>query len=148
MQEIKLVLQEKTLNEKLLSLIKQCKFKNLLKQIHTQMLICSIPKPSFLLSKIIDLKDLSYASLVFNQLTKPNIYAFNVMLRGLTTTWKKYDFCVELDLKLKSLGLKANNFTYPFLDYMWVNYHMVQWHITTKKNLIKSVDSSLWTGYS
>jgi hypothetical protein len=34
------------------------------------------------------------------------------------------------------------------LDYMWVNYHMVQWHITTKKNLIKSVDSSLWTGYS
>jgi hypothetical protein len=89
MQEIKLVLQEKTPNEKLLYLIKQCKFKNLLKQIHTQMLICSIPKPSFLLSKIIDLKDLAYASLVFNQLTKPNIYAFNVMLHGLTTIWKK-----------------------------------------------------------
>jgi hypothetical protein len=79
------------------------------------MLICSIPKPNFLLSKIIDLKDLAYASLVFNQLTKPNIYAFDVMLRGLTTTWKRYDFCVELDYKLKSLGLKANNFTYPFV---------------------------------
>jgi hypothetical protein len=26
-----------------------------------------------------------------------------------------YDFCVELYYKLKSLGLKANNFTYPFL---------------------------------
>ncbi|KAF9662978.1 hypothetical protein SADUNF_Sadunf18G0110600 [Salix dunnii] len=32
-------------------------------------------KPNFLLSKIVDLKDLAYASLVFNQLTKPNIYA-------------------------------------------------------------------------
>jgi pentatricopeptide repeat protein len=104
-----------TLTEKLLSLIKQCKSKSLLKQIHAQMLINSIPKPNFLLSKIIDLKDLAYASLVFNQLTKPNIYAFNVMLRGLATTWKKYDFCVELYYKLKSLGLKANNFTYPFL---------------------------------
>jgi hypothetical protein len=60
-----------TLTEKLLSLIKQCKSKNLLKQIHTQMLINSIPKPNFLLSKIIDLKDLVYASLVFNQLPKP-----------------------------------------------------------------------------
>ncbi|KAF9663057.1 hypothetical protein SADUNF_Sadunf18G0118600 [Salix dunnii] len=79
------------------------------------MLINSIPKPNFLLSKIVELKDLAYASLVFNQLTKPNIYAFNVMLRGLATTWKKYDFCVELYYKLKSLGLKANNFTYPFL---------------------------------
>jgi len=77
--------------------------------------INSIPKPNFLLSKIVDLKDLAYASLVFNQLTKPNIYAFNFMLRGLATTWKKYDFCVELYYKLKSLGLKANNFTYPFL---------------------------------
>ncbi|KAG6753301.1 hypothetical protein POTOM_043353 [Populus tomentosa] len=104
-----------TLTEKLLSLIKQCKSKNLLKQIHAQMLINSIPKPNFLLSKIIDLKDLAYASLVFNQLTKPNIYAFNVMLRGLATTWKKYAFCVELYYKLKSVGLKANNFTYPFL---------------------------------
>ncbi|KAJ6732015.1 hypothetical protein OIU79_003193 [Salix purpurea] len=104
-----------TLTEKLLSLIKQCKFKNLLKQIHTQMLINSIPKPNFLLSKIVELKDLAYASLVFNQLTKPNIYAFNVMLRGLAATWKKYDFCVELYYKLKSLGLKANNFTYTFL---------------------------------
>ncbi|KAG5226198.1 pentatricopeptide repeat-containing family protein [Salix suchowensis] len=79
------------------------------------MLRNSIPKPNFLLSKIVDLKDLAYASLVFNHLTKPNIYAFNVMLRGLATTWKKYDFCVELYYKLKSFGLKANNFTYPFL---------------------------------
>jgi pentatricopeptide repeat protein len=37
------------------------------------------------------------------------------MLRGLATTWKQYDFCAELYYKLKSLGLKANNFTYPFL---------------------------------
>jgi pentatricopeptide repeat protein len=58
---------------------------------------------------------LAYASLVFNQLAKPNIYAFNVMLRGLAATWKKYDFCVELYYKLKSLGLQANNFTCPFL---------------------------------
>ncbi|KAB5514756.1 hypothetical protein DKX38_028662 [Salix brachista] len=80
------------------------------------MLINSIPKPNFLLSKIVELKDLAYASLVFNQLTKPNILAFNVMLRGLATTWKKYDFCADqLYYKLKSLGLKANNFTYPFL---------------------------------
>ncbi|CAK7345759.1 unnamed protein product [Dovyalis caffra] len=104
-----------TLTEKLLSLIRQCKSKSPLLQIHTQILINSIPKPNFLLSKIIDLKDFTYASLVFNHITEPNIYAFNVMIRGLATTWKKYDFCIEFYYKLKSLGLKPNNFTYPFV---------------------------------
>jgi pentatricopeptide repeat protein len=42
------------------------------------------------------------------------------MLRGLATTWKKYDFCFELYYKLKSLGLKANNFTYPFGFFLFI----------------------------
>ena len=79
------------------------------------MLIKSIPEPNFL-SKIIDLKDLAYASLVFNQITKQFLQCHASWVSyHIATTWKQYDFCAELYYKLKSLGLKANNFTYPFL---------------------------------
>ena len=57
----------------------------------------------------------------------PN-HAFNVMLRGLATTWKTYDFCAELYYKLKSLGLKANNFTHPFFVYsVWKCLGFASW---------------------
>ncbi|KAK3001205.1 hypothetical protein RJ639_021999 [Escallonia herrerae] len=79
------------------------------------MLVNSIPKPNFLLSKLIDLKDFNYSSLFFSQLPHPNDYAFNVMIRGLTTSWQKYNLSLEFYYRMKALGLKSNNFTYPFV---------------------------------
>lgn len=103
------------LTEKLLSLLKKCSSAKPLQQIHTQMLIHYIQKPNFILSKIIDLKDFNYASTLFYHLPKPNDYAFNIMIRGFTTTWKKYSLSLQFYYNMKALGLKPNNFTYPFL---------------------------------
>lgn len=79
------------------------------------MLIHYIQKPNFLLSKIIELKDFNYASTLFYHLPKPNDYAFNIMIRGFTTTWKKYSLSLQFYYEMRALGLKPNNFTYPFL---------------------------------
>ncbi|PON56834.1 Tetratricopeptide-like helical domain containing protein [Trema orientale] len=79
------------------------------------MLINSIQKPNFLLSKAIDLKDFTYSSLLFHHIPEPNDYAFNIMIRGLTTTWQKYDLTLGFYYQMNSLGLKPNKFTYPFL---------------------------------
>lgn len=81
------------------------------------MLINSIRKPNFLLSKLIDLKDFNYASRLFalDCSSEPDDYPFNVMIRGLTTTWAKFDLAIELYHRMKILGIMPNNFTYPFL---------------------------------
>ncbi|XVE79963.1 hypothetical protein DITRI_Ditri14bG0099600 [Diplodiscus trichospermus] len=79
------------------------------------MLVNTIQKPNFLLSKIIDHRNFAYASLLFSQIPHPNNYAFNVMIRGLTTTWQYYSKTLHFYYQMKFLGLKPNNFTYPFL---------------------------------
>ncbi|CAH2049707.1 unnamed protein product [Thlaspi arvense] len=106
---------ERTFTEKLLALLKLCVSTKMLQQIHTQMLINTIHKPNFLLSKLIDLKDFNYSFLFFSRILEPNDYAFNIMVRGLTTTWKKFDLALKLYYQMKFSGLKPNNFTYPFL---------------------------------
>uniref|UniRef100_A0A803Q7Y4 Pentatricopeptide repeat-containing protein n=1 Tax=Cannabis sativa TaxID=3483 RepID=A0A803Q7Y4_CANSA len=79
------------------------------------MLVNSILRPNFLLSKAIDLKDFTYASLLFHRIPEPNDYAFNIMIRGLTTTWQKYELTLEFYYQMRVLGINPNNFTYPFL---------------------------------
>lgn len=103
------------LPEKLLALVKRCSSTKPLQQIHTQMLVNSIHRPNHLLAKIIDLKDFAYASLFFSQIPEPNDYAFNVMIRGLATTWHDYSLVLQCYYQMKFLGIKPNNFTYPFL---------------------------------
>ncbi|KAK6235852.1 hypothetical protein SCA6_011189 [Theobroma cacao] len=107
--------RQRSFTEKLLSFLKKCTSIKLLQQIHAQMLINSIQKPNFLLSKIIDLNNFAYASLLFSQIPQPNDYAFNVMIRGLTTTWQHYSTTLHFYYQMKFLGLKPNKFTYPFL---------------------------------
>ncbi|KAA8522699.1 hypothetical protein F0562_009139 [Nyssa sinensis] len=46
---------------------------------------------------------------------EPNEYAFNVMIRGLTSTWQKFGLSLEFYYQMKFSGIKPNNFTYPFL---------------------------------
>ncbi|XP_020550096.1 pentatricopeptide repeat-containing protein At2g34400 [Sesamum indicum] len=100
----------------LLVLLKQCKSTRSVQQVHTQMLIHSVqmPMPNYLLSKIIELKDFSYSTIFFAQIPI-NSYAFNVMIRGFATTWQKFDLALEFFVKMKSLGVKPDNFTYPFV---------------------------------
>ncbi|KAL0330389.1 UNVERIFIED_CONTAM: Pentatricopeptide repeat-containing protein [Sesamum radiatum] len=107
---------ERSLVSQLLALLKQCKSTRSVQQVHAQMLIHSVqmPMPNYLLSKIIELKDFSYSTLFFPQIPI-NSYAFNVMIRGFATTWQKFDLALEFFVKMKSLGVKPDNFTYPFV---------------------------------
>ncbi|KAG8375622.1 hypothetical protein BUALT_Bualt10G0119500 [Buddleja alternifolia] len=73
-----------------------------------------MPMPNFILSKIIDLKDFNYSTIFFPQIPI-NSYAFNVMIRGFATTWQKYDLALEFYARMKCLGVKPDNFTYPFV---------------------------------
>lgn len=100
---------------KLLALLNQCASTKPLQQIHTQMLINSIKKPNCLLLKLIDLKDFKYASLLFSQMIEPNEYAFNIMIRGLTTTWQHFSLTLQFYNRMKFSGKKPDKFTYPFL---------------------------------
>ena len=106
--------QKQPLSETVLSLVKKCVSIKQLQQVHTQMLVNSIHKPNFLLSKTIGLKHFSYASLFFSHIPQPNDYAFNVMICGLTTTWLKYSLALDFYYCMKFLGLKPNNFFIPF----------------------------------
>ncbi|XP_077236816.1 pentatricopeptide repeat (PPR-like) superfamily protein [Tasmannia lanceolata] len=103
------------LTHKLLTLLKQCNSLQSLKQIHSHMLTNAIQIHNFILSKLIELKNLPYATLLFSQIPQPNDYSYNVMIRGLTNTWKEFDSAVELYYKMKFSGEKPNKFTYPFL---------------------------------
>nr|GMC61286.1 pentatricopeptide repeat-containing protein At2g34400 [Ipomoea batatas] len=101
--------------QKLLLYLQQCVSAKQIQQIHTQFLIRSIYKPNFLLRKIIHLQDFNYANLFFSHIPSPNEYGFNIMIRGLATTWQRFDFALQSFCKMKSLGLKPDNFTYPFV---------------------------------
>ncbi|GKE30801.1 pentatricopeptide repeat-containing protein [Tanacetum coccineum] len=37
------------------------------------------------------------------------------MIRGLATAWQKFELTLEFYYRMKGLGIKANNFTYPFV---------------------------------
>ncbi|XP_073119155.1 pentatricopeptide repeat-containing protein At2g34400-like [Henckelia pumila] len=107
----------RSLIHQLLFLLKNCKTIRLVEQIHSQVLVNSIPMPmpNFLLSKIIDLKHFDYSTLFFPRIPVPNSYAFNIMIRGLTTTWQKFDLALEFFDRMRCSGIKPDNFTYPFV---------------------------------
>ncbi|GFQ01518.1 pentatricopeptide repeat-containing protein at2g34400 [Phtheirospermum japonicum] len=107
---------EQSLINHLLLLLKHCKSPKSVQQIHAQMLVHSIPMPmpNYLLSKLINLKDLRYSTIFFPQIPI-NSYACNVMIRGFATSWRKFDLALELLVKMKCLDVKPDNFTYPFV---------------------------------
>ncbi|KAL2317194.1 hypothetical protein Fmac_031070 [Flemingia macrophylla] len=101
--------------ESLVSLAKQCSSRKTLQQVHTQMVVRSIHKPNNLLSQTIHLADYPYASLLFSHISPhPNDYAFNIMIRALTTTWHRHPLALALFRRMHSLGLPPGNFAFPF----------------------------------
>ncbi|CAN0887661.1 Pentatricopeptide repeat-containing protein At2g34400 [Linum grandiflorum] len=75
------------------------------------MLVSSVHHPNFFLPKLILLKDIDYALLFFTHLHQPNDYAFNVMIRGLTTTWHRYSFANVLAL---DCGRSAHSMVFKY----------------------------------
>ncbi|PKA57872.1 Pentatricopeptide repeat-containing protein [Apostasia shenzhenica] len=99
----------------LLSLLNQCKTIEPIKQIHSQMLVSSLHFHNHLLCKLVELKDFSYSSLLFSQIRFPNDFTFNIMIRGLSTSWQNYPLALEFYLQLLRSGEKPSKFTFPFV---------------------------------
>ncbi|KAH0464963.1 hypothetical protein IEQ34_005066 [Dendrobium chrysotoxum] len=99
----------------LLSLLKQSKTLESIKQIHSQMLVSSLHFQNHLLCKLVDLKFFSYSFLLFSQIPSPNDFSFNIMIRGLSTSWKNYALALKFYLQLLQSGESPSKFTYPFV---------------------------------
>ncbi|XP_020580562.1 pentatricopeptide repeat-containing protein At2g34400 [Phalaenopsis equestris] len=133
----------------LLSLLKQSKTLESIKQIHTQMLVSSLHCHNHLLCKLVDLQTFSYSSILFSQIPSPNDFSFNIMIRGLSTSWKNYSLALEFYLQLLHSGQKPSKFTYPFVFIAAANlpspYHGVSAHSSA---LQRGLDSDLNTQHS
>ncbi|KAK8953919.1 Pentatricopeptide repeat-containing protein [Platanthera zijinensis] len=133
----------------LFSLLKQSKTLESVKQIHSQMLVAALHFHNHLLCKLVDLKNLSYSSLVFSHIPSPNDFSFNIMIRGLSTSWKDYPLALHFYAKLLHSGEKPTKFTYPFIFISAGNlpspYHGLSAH---SSSLQRGLDSDLNTQHS
>ncbi|KAK9088203.1 hypothetical protein Scep_027285 [Stephania cephalantha] len=143
------------LTSKLLSLLKQCTSIESIKQVHSQMLIHSLQNHNQILSKLIDLNDFSYSSLLFSHIPIPNDFSYNVMIRGLTKKWHNFTLTLQFYHQMKLFGLKPNNFTYPFVLISCANlpsfYHGIRAHSSVLQRGLRSdphVAHSLITMYA
>ncbi|KAL9665046.1 hypothetical protein QQ045_020455 [Rhodiola kirilowii] len=103
------------LTVKFLALLRLCVSTKSVLQIYAQMLVNAIDKSNFILPKLIDLKHFNLAFRFFYQIRQPNSYAFNVMIRGLATTWERFDLAMGLYYDMRGSGVTPDNFTYPFV---------------------------------
>ncbi|KAM0943250.1 putative tetratricopeptide-like helical domain superfamily [Dioscorea sansibarensis] len=96
-------------------LLKECTSIECLMKIHSQMLTNSIPCHNHLLAKLIELRQLHYATLFFSHIPRPNDFSFNVMIRAFSTHHHDYPLALHYYHLMLRFGEKPNNFTFPFV---------------------------------
>ncbi|KAL5707210.1 hypothetical protein ACHQM5_025288 [Ranunculus cassubicifolius] len=101
------------------------------------MLVASIHKDNYLLSKLVELKDYSYSCLLFSQIPQPNDFCYNIMIRGLASTWQQFSLALQLYYQMKLSGIQPNNFTYPFLLISCANLPSLNHGRTAHSSIIK-----------
>ncbi|KAL4205332.1 hypothetical protein AMTRI_Chr01g114100 [Amborella trichopoda] len=97
-----------------LNLLKRCKNTREFMQIHSHMLTNNVQKENFLLAKLVELRDISYAETLFSVLSHPNEFSWNTIIRGLAQNRRFHDV-LKFYHKMLESGIKPNNFTYPFV---------------------------------
>ncbi|KAF9614099.1 hypothetical protein IFM89_015361 [Coptis chinensis] len=121
------------------SLLKRCDSVKKLKQIQSQMIVSSIIEKhnNLLLTKLIQLKDLSYTCLFFSNIPQPNDFCYNVMIRGLTNTWHQFNLALQVYYQMKFSGIQPDNFTFPFLLISCANLPSLSHGTTAHSFIIK-----------
>ncbi|MQL89128.1 hypothetical protein Taro_021706 [Colocasia esculenta] len=100
---------------RVLSLLRQCVTVAAVKRVHAHMLAASIRKENSLLFRLVELGDRDYAAACFRGIPSPDSFAYNVMIRGLATSWADHPAALELHLLMLRSGLRPDNYTYPFV---------------------------------
>ncbi|XP_038893523.1 pentatricopeptide repeat-containing protein At2g29760, chloroplastic [Benincasa hispida] len=108
-------------NHQILSTIDQCSSPKQLKQVHAHMLRTGLFFDPFSASKLFTASALSsfstldYALNVFDQISHPNLYTWNTLIRAYASSSDPFQsFVIFLDLLDKCDDL-PNNFTFPFV---------------------------------
>ncbi|KAF1893597.1 hypothetical protein Lal_00002093 [Lupinus albus] len=96
-----------------------------LNKIHAQIVKLSLSQSNFLVTKMVDLCDnfgnLSYATLLFEQLVEPNVFSYNAIIRTYTRN-HQYSLAINLFKQMLSHSREPgqnaifpDRFTYPFV---------------------------------
>eukprot|EP01018_Ginkgo_biloba_P019689 Gb_04894 [translate_table: standard] len=87
-----------------------------LKQLHAHMLISGFAQNKFLVSKLVSMYamccSMEYARLVFDKIDKPNVFLWNVMIRGYATNGP-YEKSITLYYQMQLEGIQPDKFTFP-----------------------------------
>ncbi|KAM7277460.1 hypothetical protein ACFE04_019326 [Oxalis oulophora] len=103
-------------------LLQKCGNIKALKIIHTDILKNSLSQSNFLVTKMVDVcdeyGDLDYARLLFVQVTDPNVFLFNAVIRAYAHNYK-YSLAISLYKQMLDLNHKSqilpDKFTFPFV---------------------------------
>ncbi|KAK9075923.1 hypothetical protein SSX86_004253 [Deinandra increscens subsp. villosa] len=111
------------LSNPLLSLLEKCKSMDQMKQLQTQMIITGLISDALASSRLIafcaisESRNLDYCKRILNSLHKPNVFSWNVTIRGYCESQQPQEsvlLYVEM-LRRNNKALRPDNFTFPFL---------------------------------
>ncbi|XP_072977259.1 pentatricopeptide repeat-containing protein At2g22410, mitochondrial [Typha angustifolia] len=105
----------------LLSLLDEgCRTLNQLKQVQAQMVLCGVISNGFFAGRLIsfcsisDSPNLGYGRLILSTLENPNVFSWNVAIRGYSDSDEPKESLSLYKLMLES-NARPDNYTYPFL---------------------------------
>ncbi|XP_011629339.2 pentatricopeptide repeat-containing protein At3g29230-like [Amborella trichopoda] len=108
------------LKNPILSLLERIQTFSQLSQIHTQMITTSLVTNVFAASKLVsalttsNFLDMDYAELIFFQISHPNSFIFNTMIRGHALS-PKPSRALLFYAQMRKIGVLPDNYTYPFV---------------------------------
>nr|XP_043612590.1 pentatricopeptide repeat-containing protein At2g22410, mitochondrial [Erigeron canadensis] len=110
------------LSNPLLSLLEKCKSTTQVKQIQTQMIITGLILDGLAASRLVafcalsESKNLDYCKRILNNLRSPNVFSWNVMIRGYCTSEKPEEsLLLYMEILRRGNVLRPDNHTYPLL---------------------------------
>ncbi|ONK71347.1 uncharacterized protein A4U43_C04F7570 [Asparagus officinalis] len=113
----------KQIENQITLILKNCLSFRDLKKIHAHALVSSMSQSCYLATQIINVCNvkakIDYATLVFSQITDPNIFLYNALIRAYTQNNHFYQAIVLYRQMLRSpqaqITILADKFTYPFV---------------------------------
>ncbi|KAM0065215.1 putative tetratricopeptide-like helical domain superfamily [Helianthus debilis subsp. tardiflorus] len=110
------------LSNPLLSTLEKCKSMDQMKQIQTQMIITGLIHDGFAASRLLafsalsESRNLDYCKRMLNSLRYPNVFSWNVTIRGCSESQKPEEsLLLYVEMLRRSKPVRPDNYTYPFL---------------------------------
>ncbi|PIA62629.1 hypothetical protein AQUCO_00200559v1, partial [Aquilegia coerulea] len=102
-----------SMDEKLISLLNSCTQTSEIIQVHGCMIKTGLDIVSFPVSKLLAsaIVDINYAAKIFNEISKPNLFMFNTLLRGYSISEKPKEALVVF-ITLRAKGIFLDEFSF------------------------------------